>query len=156
MLAGFTSGARGPAHGRHRGAGDLGQDRRRHPAIERPRGEPRSKVGALDQAHGDEEHPIGLVGLVDGQDVGVVDGGRHLRLAQEPGAGLGIVAELGRDDLERHLAAQAGLLGEVDDAHPATADDGLDPVRSELGAEARVGTGRGHGWMNRAVCSNQS
>ena len=79
----------------------------------------------------------------------MVDGGRHLRLAQEPGAGLGIVAELGRDDLERHLAPQAGLLGEVHDTHPAAADDGLDAIRTELGAEAGIGTWCGHGWMNR-------
>jgi hypothetical protein len=59
-------------------------------------------------------------------------------------------------DLEGDLASQAGLLGEVDDAHPAAPDDGLDAIRAEVGADPGVGTLRGHGAMNRAFCSNQS
>ena len=47
--------------------------------------------------------------------------------------------------LERHLAAQLALLGEVDDAHAAPAEDPLDAVGAEVGAQARVGTGSGHG-----------
>ena len=70
--------------------------------------EPRLKVGALDVAHGDEEDAVDLAGLVDRQDVRVVDGRRHLRLALESRAEVGIVRQLGRQDLEGDLAAEAG------------------------------------------------
>ena len=73
----------------------------------------------------------------------MVDGGRHLRLAQEAGSSLGVFVELWRHDLERHLAPQARLLGEVHDTHAASSDHGLDAVRPQVGAEAGIRTRRG-------------
>ena len=53
------------------------------------------EVRALDVAHRDEGRAIDLAGLVDGQDVGVVDAGRDLRLALEAGPEVRVVRELG-------------------------------------------------------------
>jgi hypothetical protein len=72
----------------------------------------------------------------------VVDGRGHLRLAHEPLPECLVVDEDRRQDLERDLARQAELLGTIDDPHPAAADDRLDPVGAEFGADAGVGCAR--------------
>ena len=48
------------------------------------RAQERLEVGALDVAHGDEQAAVGLAGLVDRDDVRMVDRRRELGLAQEP------------------------------------------------------------------------
>ena len=118
------------------GAGDLGQQVGRQARVERPSLEPIVEVGALDVAHGQERGALGLTGLVDGDDVGVVDRGRQLRLAQEAGAERLVVCVFGGEQLEGHLAPELALLGEVDDAHAAAPQDALDAIRPEVGAEA--------------------
>jgi len=76
------------------------------------------------------------------------------RFALQPGATLRVIPDRRGEDLEGHLASQAGLLGEVDDAHAATADDTLDAVWPEGGADTGIGAWLGrHGWMNRATRS---
>ena len=54
----------------------------------------------------------------------------------------------GETILSATLPPEAGLLGEVHDAHAATADDGLDAVRPEVGAEAGVGATDRHGLIS--------
>ena len=98
------------------------------------------EVVPVDEAHRDEERPVLLARLVDGDDVGVLEGGRHARLALEALAELRVGRELGHDDLERHTAAQATVDREVDHAHAAAPDLALDVV----GAEGPVLVG-GHG-----------
>ncbi len=133
------------------GAGDLAQEVDDLPRLERSIPKPRLQVRALDIAHGDEQDALDLAGLVDGQDVGVVDGGRHLRLALESGPVVEVVRQGGWQDLERHAPLESALLRAVHDAHAATPDDRLDPIRPEVRADARVGTRRGHGAMNWAT-----
>ena len=116
----------------------MAEDRHRCSGLDRPSPQPPLEILALDVAHGDEEIAVDLAGLVDGQDVGVIDGRRHLRLAQEARLGFRVGAELRGDDLEGDLATEAGLLGKVDDAHTASAEDGLDPIRTELGTDSRI------------------
>ena len=78
----------------------------------------------LDVAHGDVEEPVGiapfdLAGVVDRDHVGVVELGRPLRLADEPLAEAVVVRKRRGEHLEGNLAAEAHVLGEVHDAHPA-------------------------------------
>src|SRR3712207_8186269 len=51
---------------------------------------------------------------VDGDDVRVVDRRRHPPLALEARAELGVGGPIGRQDLQRHRAAEARLGGAVD------------------------------------------
>src|ERR671934_55536 len=97
------------------------------------------EIDALDVAHGDEEDAARLVGVVDGDDVGVVEGGGDARLAQEALAEALVLGQLGGEQLERHLASEAQVLGAVDDAHAAAPEQGLDPVAGQGGADAGVG-----------------
>ena len=142
--------------GRVERAGDLGEDGHGLGRLHGPIGEAARQVDAVDVAHRQVGRAVELAGLVDRDDVGVVDRGREVGLAVEPRAEVGVVGQLVGQQLERHLAPQFALLGEVDDAHAAAAEDPLDAVRPEVGAEARVGTRRGHGATNRAVFDHQS
>ena len=109
--------------------GDLGEELDRALRLERTvlRDE-LGEVGALDVAHGEEEHAVLLARLVDGDDVRVVERGGDPRLAQEALAEALVLGELGRDHLERDLAPETLLLGAVDRAHAAAADERLDVV----------------------------
>ena len=64
----------------------------------------------------------------DRHDVGVVQPRRRLRLALEPPHLLRVQQRAGREDLQRHAAAQRLLLGLVDHAHAAPADLAEDAV----------------------------
>ena len=90
-----------------------------------------SEVLAFDVAHGDVEDPVGFAGVEDRDDVRVVEARCELGLAQEALAEPRVVGELGREQLERRPSLQADLLGQVDDAHAAPADQPLDPVARE-------------------------
>ena len=128
------------------GAGDLAEEVDDLPRLERPIAKPRLEVRALDVAHGDEQDAIDLAGLVDGQDVGVVDGRRHLRLALEAGPVVEVVRQRGRQDLERHAPLESALLRAIHDAHAAAPDDGLDAIRAR--GRCRCG-GRDGAWSWR-------
>ena len=89
--------------------------------------EERAEVGPVDVAHRDVEEPVGvtsvdLPGVVDRDDVGVVEPCRALRLPHEPLAEARVVRQRRGKHLESHLAAEADVLGEVDDAHAAAAE----------------------------------
>jgi hypothetical protein len=69
--------------------------------------------------HGEEN--LALVGgtdLVDGADVGVVQGRGGAGLASKALPGSGIEVR-DRGELQRHAAAEDGVLGEIDDPHPS-------------------------------------
>ena len=76
----------------------------------------------LHQFHRDEVHAAGLFDGVHGHDVGVVQRGDGLRFSREPGATLGVIGQLRRQDFEGHLAIERGVLGQIDVAHPTRAD----------------------------------
>ena len=98
----------------------------------------RLQVAPLDVAHRDEEEVVGRPGLVDRDDVRMVDRRGELRLAQEPVTERLVLGEAGGEQLERDPPLEPQVLGQVDDAHPAEAEQRLDPVAGELGADPRV------------------
>jgi hypothetical protein len=109
--------------------------------------EPLLQRFAFEILHHEERNAPVLADLEQGDDVLVPQGRRRPRLAQEAGAGLGIVGQLRPHDLEGDHAPEMGVLGLVDDAH-ATAPQYLqDPVMCEpadlAGASRSFGEGRG-------------
>ena len=74
---------------------------------------------ALEQLHDYERPSLVLPAVVDGADVGVVQSRGSPRLALEPLQRLGLGAQILGEELERHVAAQSGVLGLVDDTHAA-------------------------------------
>ena len=57
------------------GLRDLGDDRERLRGLEPPSPASSAEVGAVDVAHGDVQHAVGLAGFVDRDDVRVVERG---------------------------------------------------------------------------------
>ena len=96
------------------------------------------EVTPVDVAHGDEENVLGRPGLVDRDDVRMVDRGGQLRLAQEAIAERLVLGEARSEQLEGDLPLEPQILGQVHDAHAAEAQQRLDPVAGELGADPRV------------------
>ena len=69
---------------------------------------------------------------VDGADVGMVEGGERLRLAAEPRNPFGIRRDVGRQDLDRNLAAEDRVSGPINRPHAARAEQRLHAIRAEL------------------------
>ena len=63
-------------------------------------------------------------------------------MLQEPLLGGVVAGQVGRQDLDGHLALQARVVGRVHHPHAAVAEFGADRVRAEGGA-----WGEGHGWL---------
>ena len=64
------------------------------------------EVGALDVAHRQEGRAVDLAGLVERDDVGVVEAGGEPRLALEAGPEVGVLRQLVGQQLQGHLAPQ--------------------------------------------------
>jgi hypothetical protein len=90
----------------------------------------------IDVLHGDEDLVLPCAGLVDDDDVLVLDAGEGPGLAQEAIGGEG---RAGAVDLDGDLAIEDEVMGEEDDAHRAAAELALD---AEGGADRRA---RGEG-----------
>ena len=60
------------------------------------------------------------------------------RLAQEAFAEGLVLGQAGGHQLQRDFALEAAILGAVDHAHAAVAEQGLDPVAGELRSDSRV------------------
>ena len=118
-------------------AGELLDQEDRPADAERAALEDLLQIGALNEAHGDVEEPVGLPGVVDGDDVRVVDRGRDVRLAHEALAELLVPGQLVRQHLERDLAGEPYLLRDVDDAHAAAAEDRFDPEPGDFRPDPR-------------------
>ena len=97
--------------------------------------EPLAQRLAPDVGHDIEEEPVGLAGVVQRQDVGVVERGGDPDLAGEA-VGAEQRAELGPEHLDRHLAVVPEVVGQVDRRHAAPAELALDGVAAlQRGAE---------------------
>ena len=96
------------------------------------------EVGALDVLHREVEQPVLLAGVVDRDDVRVLQRGGDPRLAVEALAEPGGLGELRGDDLDGRAAAQVDVLGPVDQAHAAAADPLLDLVARDDSTQVRV------------------
>ena len=72
--------------------------------------------------------------VVDGEDVRVGELGDRARLALEAGERLGIVGQIGGEDLDGHVAVELGIPCAVDLAHATGAEVRENLVRTQAGA----------------------
>src|SRR5919112_1777154 len=80
-----------------------------------------------------------FAGLMDRDDVGVLERRRESRLGLEASDGIGVLRVLGRDDLQRDGPVELLVGRPVDHAHPATLQQALDAVTREERARLESG-----------------
>ena len=83
---------------------------------------------ALQQLHADEGLAFVLVDVVNGADVGMIEGGGGLGLSLEPLQGDLVVGESLGEELQRNVTSKAGVFCLVDHTHPPAAELLDDPV----------------------------
>lgn len=105
---------------------------------QRPARQPLRERFALDVLHDGVRRALVIADIVQGADVGVVEGGDGAGLALEALQGFGTAAEALREDLDGHNAIEPGVAGPVDLAHAAGAGGGNNLV----GPQARAGSKR--------------
>ena len=86
------------------------------------------EIRALDVAHGEVELPVGLAGVVDRDDVGMLERGSEARLDEEALAKPAILGKAWREQLERDGSLERDVVGAVDDAHATAPEQLLDAV----------------------------
>jgi hypothetical protein len=74
------------------------------------------------QLHHDEVSSLPLANIEDRADMGVIERRGGARLAQVAVDGLPILRPFFRNELQRNVAMQTGVLGLPDHTHPALAD----------------------------------
>ena len=102
--------------------GDLDEDVERLVERERPARDAIGERLSFDQLEGEVTAAAGFLEAVDRGDVRMVQRGQHPRLALESLQAIGVLGNIVGEGLERHGAAQAGVVGEEDDAHPPAPD----------------------------------
>ena len=117
-------------------SGSLLSDPNRTSRFQRALAEHLLQVGAVDEAHRDVQLAVDLAGVVNGDDIRVLERRRQPRLAQEALPERSIRSEVRGKQLQCDVAVEREIARAVDDPHPAAADDRLDPVPGELGADA--------------------
>ena len=114
-----------------------------------------AKVRALDVGHRQIQDPVVLAGPDCRDDVRMIETGGQLRFAQETLPKALVPRQLRSKHLQGDLVAAARLLGEVDGAHRALADQRHDP---EAGHDRAGGHRRPHrlhrAWQARAGISS--
>src|SRR6266851_3186220 len=76
-----------------------------------------AQSSAIDELHGDEVHTVALADFMDGSDVRMIERRRGLRFLFEAPYSILIRREVSRKNLQRDLAVQARVLGQIDFAH---------------------------------------
>ena len=108
------------------------------------RGPRRSTAGqrlAFDILHHDEGAAVvGLAHLVHGADIRMIQRGRGLGFAQQVPAGVVVIAAVGRQELDRDVALERQVAGQVHVAHTAAPQQTDDAVVPQF----RAGFARGH------------
>ena len=106
---------------------DVGQARSREPpnALEN-----RREVFAFDELHGEELDAVELAEIVNPQDVLVRDLARELDLPLEALERIGVVADVGPDELQGHIPVELLVVDAVHGAHAAHAEELAHPVAS--------------------------
>ena len=133
MLAGLTSRWTMPAScADFEGVGELHRHLDQLVGRELPPDQPLLERRSLQQLHDQKRLSLVLTEVVDGADVGVVERRGGARLALKALEGLAVLGHLRGQELDRHLAAEIGVLGLIDDPHAAT---------SQLGDDSVVGNG---------------
>jgi hypothetical protein len=125
----------GLGHRRH----DGGRLRERGPALLDPAGQ----VGALDELRDDvAQAVVGAAGVVNGDNVGVVEGGDDTGLGQVGLDVLGAFDPAGVRDLDGDRPTQLLVEGQVDPAEAAFAQESHDAVAADPLGQGRRGVGR--------------
>ena len=91
----------------------------------------RAELGAVDPAGDDVDGPVLLPGLVERDDVRVIEGGHRPRLAAQPLTDDGVLGDIRLNELERDRPVEPELTGAVEDPETTGADDALDLVAGE-------------------------
>jgi hypothetical protein len=94
-------------------------------------GDARRQGLALGQLHDQEAPPVVLLEAVEGGDVLVAEGCLEPGLALEAGQAIRVRGHLLRQQLERHLPAEALIAGAVHLAHAAVAEQGEHAVMAQ-------------------------
>ena len=121
--------------------GDLDRHCQQQVDIERVPGHAVLQGRPFEAFHHQERAAVLFADVVDGADVGVIQGGSGLRLVAESGQGIGSVSEIGRQELQRDKAPQPRILGLVYDAHSAAAQLLGDPIVRERLTDQRIAAG---------------
>ena len=119
---------------------DLAADGQRLFGAQRPPFQSGGEVLARHEFHGDEARVPDLSDVEDLRDVRVVERGEGLRLPLEAPQPLLVVRELLGQDLDRHLAFEARVLGPIDLAH-ASGPEGTDDLVVRQGLAGDEGHG---------------
>ena len=86
------------------------------------------EVRSADQPHREEEAALALTCLVHGDDMRMLECGLEQSLTPEALPKVGVLAQFGRDDLERHRPVEGELRRLVDGAHASLPDQRVDSV----------------------------
>ena len=90
---------------------------------------------AFQVLHDDEGLVAVFPNVVDGADIGMIQGGRRLSLAPEAAESCGIARDIFRKELQRDKAVEARVFGLVNHAHPATTELFYHPVVRDVLAD---------------------
>jgi hypothetical protein len=77
---------------------------------------------AFEQFHDYEELTVVLANVVNGADVGMVQGAGGAGLAAEAFHGLGIASQVFGEEFQGYVATELGIFGLVDYAHSSAAE----------------------------------
>ena len=92
---------------------------------------------ALDELHRQETDAVGFLGRVDGDDVRVIEGGDGAGFAREAFEPRRIAGHVGRQHLERDVAAEPRIVRAIHLAHAACAERGDDLIRADAGSRVQ-------------------
>jgi hypothetical protein len=129
------------------GVDDLDGQREKNLHLQRTSGDAVLQRHAGEELHGDEGMAILFSNVVNGADIGVVQGRCGLRFALKAGEGLGIAGNVIGQELEGYEAMQASVFGFVDNTHATAA---------QLFDDAVVRDGLTDHWFSRSVESRPS
>ena len=97
---------------------------------------------AADELGDHEGRAVLRADVEHGQDIGMAQCGSRTRLALKAGESIRVVGDVGRQDLDGHVAAEPGVARPVHDAHAARAERRDDVIRAEAAANERLGLAR--------------
>ena len=123
--------------------GDRPQDRERPHPVHAAVLEDVGKGRPGHQPHGEVHHAVGFTRRVHGHDRGVLEVTHRARLVAEPPHEVRVEGQRTGEHLERHRSVDPDLVGPVDVAHPAVADQ---PVHHEVADAHRSPSGPSLSW----------
>ena len=98
------------------------------------------QILARHQFHDEGAHPIALLEVVNGGDVGMIQRRECTGLAFESGEAVGILRQRGGQDLQRHVAPEPRVARPIHFAHPAGPEWTKHLIGTETGADVEHGS----------------